>query len=285
MSYENNFASIWENILANEIEDPNFTLKKFVKKHNIDTHALLCLASQKIDEILLLRRDFNINEHKVHISRFNYVLLSLMYKDVYAYNAIIFRQLQITVALSTLIPHNTKYLSEDEKMLFNNFINYCKNGHIYVPSHITETVSQYFMGRMSMDELASIVDYHFKYNINKNDVISHCIRQEYVSLFIHLIKSYRLGDVRLNFQPKKLLSKKQRNMFALLDKNANVLNLEEAMGVNYPVYQPLREKYCFAYILMWLDDKQRFTKPKDTTLLHSKPLVTHIHEFAIEKRY
>lgn len=256
--------SNWNFLLKEALKSPNFRLSNFLEKHDISIGALI-----DDDDTIFQCNYIDIQQlqlyNKYKLCR-RWILLSLQGKSLMHHYYLL---------TGNYVSDMFDEITIDEYVCA--YTNYCYKNYTNIPYEIFQNISYFFLQKMNLyteKALSIIIRYHFKHMINEYIIFKYLINSNNMSLFLYAIKLYqRSYGITYYVDPidnLKMLWLLQQNIYQLKWYN-NDINSE---------YQKVIKNDTKTHMMLWLDPKQRMVKtPKDITLLHTKPLLTHICEF------
>lgn len=298
----NSKLAYWANLINLSVNS-NFTLNDFLNTYHLSIQMLLCMPNADIACALIKCKDFDVtilNDIQLIQFRWEMLKLTLHYQpnqieyikpanysnqtdgfDTFLRERMnqLFEGITDYCNLEEMFDNSTKY---DLCIMYKMIVDYCYNSYIFISTEamqflLKSTINHF--RHLEKEQIAIIVKYSFKTDLMCEYVILELIEWEYVELLKYAVKLYQKSTIRLPTRFYNNTPTKNKLLYYVHQK-IPIIN------TNKLVYQGDFQKTintdALVCAVLWMDEKQRFTNIKDTTLLHLKPLLIYIGEFIHE---
>ena len=269
----------WAARIEEALKDPDFTLTKFLFDNHLVIEMLLFSPNSNINLALIKCKDFDTKHIRgntlFYWSALKFILqhpnktpkqiIQYINNDPYYFEAYI-RQL------------NIHRMTE----IYDLLINYCKRGKMIFGPKIIEIILKMAFNefkRFNEDQVRVLVKYSLKYKILTKKLFTRLIEYGNAKLLIYAINRYSAPTIELIRYELCVNDIKCIKLIYILNQRIKIKNLEQCCESFAHTYKKIANEDAFVHMLLWLDEKQRFSSVKDTILLDFNRMASYTRDF------
>lgn len=286
---QDKILAYWANLINVEYDkDRNFSLTDFLTKHHLFLDMLLVVPHTDISSALVRCKDIDVSKLKFNnkiLRECRWQILCTNLRNHQENDPRVHKRIMDLFAddinCMTLLNANIGFTLDENYpvvSLFGDIIEYCDNNGTSIPVDVMKIVLNTMVRHFkTLDTrlIGRLIRYLFKHRLLEDNVFTELIDMKHTKLLIYAIKLYQSKSI--TFNNLVYFDREYGPAVWLLHQHIYITNPNKIIhysNLNYAI-----NTSAYMHLLLWLDDKQRFTNKKDLTLLHKHPMLVLIKEF------